>query len=165
MKNLILSILILFLYKFSFAQIGNLKTDPKYKDVKLGSSSSFELHRYYSSRDTSDDSISQHEYSITFRNAEFIKLYEYKTVRFNANWADLLKLYTLMNSVFIDPNKSNKDYSISFTLGEKDVLIKTENDWLGGNYGEFFGDNGFFYYNKRMLDKVFLFFIPPVKEN
>lgn len=131
----------------SYGQI-EMKESPKVfviGSVKPGARTIAELTRTVIDSDTA--------YGLTFSNAKYTTLSDYKTVIFRGS-ETIDQLYNLMKTVFTDENKKNKDYKIDFKLGDNDVSIMNYRV-MGITSMWFWSDGAYFYLSEKQVDKLF----------
>lgn len=61
-------------------------------------------------------------YFFTFKNEKYTTIVDFQHVSF-VNSKTLSDLYKIMKSAFLEENKKDKDFMVSFKLGDKDVFV------------------------------------------
>lgn len=79
---------------------------------------------------------------------------DFQKVSFKNAGGTLLTLYKLFKSVFADENKGNKQYKVSFTLGNDPAFISVSRGKLV-KMAEFRTDKGYFSITENQVDKLF----------
>lgn len=113
MKKLILLSGFLLSTVLAFSQI---KVQSMEKTTLIGKCDRADLSYIAHGKDTT--------YFITFRNAEYTTLSDYKTVEFSGEGNTLSSLYDILMSFFSDQNRKNKEYEVPFMLGDNQMLCK-----------------------------------------
>jgi len=152
MKKVITASALVFINAFGFSQISAPKKDsPSTVVGKISPMGSFiaELSYRLNSVEAAD-SI----YTLRFRNAKYKTMTELESLDFSSSGNTVSQFYTALKSVFLDENKSNKDYAITFTLG-KDVVAVSAYRSVGVLMVMFQKGDGHFFLTEKQLDKLF----------
>lgn len=147
MKKLL--ILAMLLPVVSKAQLEITKTEKSfdYSKVKRGGSLIAELTYKVDGADT--------VFTLLYRNAEYQQLIDFQSVVFNGGKQVLDGLETLLRSVFLEDNKKDKNYEVSFRLGDQDVIVSIIKTW-GYISAMFFTHKGYCYLTEKDINKLFL---------
>ena len=93
-------------------------------------------------------------YSIFYRNRKYQQIIDIKYISFKGGQKTLDQLEEIFLSVFSDENRKNKEYKMSFKLGDQQVIISNETT-MGIVGAQFFTEEGYFSLNKKMVNKLF----------
>jgi hypothetical protein len=145
MKHLILFILFLYLSGNSFSQFQKVEAT-KYVSIgkwKNGGRLSHELS--YSVDDNNDTT-----YRLLYTNESYSQIIDLKAIRFSEEGSTLDSLYSTLKECF----SREKDYQISFKLGEELVTVKVDK-MMGMKYIIVLSSQGYFTLTKNGLEKLF----------
>lgn len=81
-------------------------------------------------------------YTLSFQDNRFTQITSIKSVSFNSDGDALNSVYFIFKSVFKDENKKNKDYNVTFNLGQKTVQV-TNSRMMGITYVRLLVDNSY----------------------
>jgi hypothetical protein len=117
MKKLLV-LLISFVSFASYGQISviNIPKSNEVGKVKSGMYTHAEITYMVDDKDTT--------YTFTYLDAQYKMLTEYKSVYFQSDGKSLESFYKICKSVFNEQNKKNKDYSVSFKLGNDFMFVR-----------------------------------------
>ena len=151
MKKLITAAMLL-LSVGCFAQISQIEKAPEQKIVgKIAPMGSFIAELTWSPMsERPQDST----YTLMFRNQKFKTLNEREYVIFLGVEGTFGQLYGVFKSVFAPENKSNKDYMVSFKLGNTDVTI-AHYQTMGIVGAMFMAKNAYVVLTESQVDKLF----------
>jgi hypothetical protein len=85
---------------------------------------------------------------ISYQNAKYTTITDFRAIGFYADTSDLDKLFEMLLEVYTTGNE------ITFTLGES-TLIVSKNKWLSVYVSEQSKTDSFFLLNKRQLERLF----------
>lgn len=148
MKPILLSIFT-FIAVSSFSQIQVNKIEPANVVGRIKSVGSLVAEITYRIQEDKDTL-----YTLLYRNSEYSTLVDYQSVKFSSEGNTLNELYKIMKSVFADENKKNKDYKVSFKLGETEVIVSNFR-MMGVTNAMFFTRKGHFFISDKQLEKLF----------
>jgi hypothetical protein len=81
-------------------------------------------------------------YTLSFQDNRFTQITSIKSVSFNSDGDALNSVYSIFKSVFKDENKKNKDYNVTFNLGQKTVQV-INSRMMGITYVRLLVDNSY----------------------
>ena len=150
MKHLFLFLFAITLTATSFSQL-QVKESPKPKTVignyKAGGTTHYELSYKL---DEDKDTV----YTLLFKNAAYRYAVDYEAITFNSDGNTLNELYKVLKSVFSPDNIKDKNYRVSFTLGETEVIVSNYR-LMGITSAMFYTDRGHTFIGEKQLDKLF----------
>lgn len=143
------TILILLLLPFMIKSQIEMKEKMVFTEVgKVKNGASTDGKIEYTVSDASDTA-----YIFMFRNLKYPTMSDFKTVSFYGE-NTLNELYKIMYAVFLEENKNNKDYDVSFKLGKTDVSVRRYKTM--GILTVWFESNGaYVYFSEKQLKKLF----------
>jgi hypothetical protein len=119
MKKLIIVSMITLVSFVSYGQIQvyNVNTTPKTSIGKIKSGLAFvaEMEREVEGKDTT--------YTLYYQEGQYQHITSIKSLHFNSVGNSFDSFYEICKSVFKDENKKNKDYMVTFKLGDKDIAV------------------------------------------
>ena len=91
-----------------------------------------------------DDKIDDKDtvYTLSFQDNRFTQITSIKSVSFNSDGDALNSVYSIFKSVFKDENKKNKDYNVTFKLGQETVMVANSR-MMGITYARLFVNNSY----------------------
>lgn len=93
-------------------------------------------------------------YTLKYRDASFTRIDSYHRISFLSVENAVDNLYKALKSVFTPENRSNKDYSLSFGLGGKEVGIKQTRAY-GPVMAVFYSESAMVFLSEKHVDKLF----------
>ena len=81
-------------------------------------------------------------YTLSFQDNRFTQITSIKSVSFNSDGDALNSVYSIFKSVFKDENKKNKDYNVTFKLGQETVMVANSR-MMGITYARLFVNNSY----------------------
>lgn len=81
-------------------------------------------------------------YTLSFQDNRYTHITSIKSVSFNSDGDALNSVYTIFKSIFKEENKKNKDYSVTFKLGQETVMVANSR-MMGISYVRFFVGNSY----------------------
>ena len=81
-------------------------------------------------------------YTLSFQDNRYTQITSIKSVSFNSDGDALNSVYSIFKSVFKDENKKNKDYNVTFNLGQKTVQV-INSRMMGITYVRLLVDNSY----------------------
>jgi len=136
-KILVVAIaLIASLNSFSQVQVINVDKNESVTVGKLKSGLSFvaDLEYKVDEKDTT--------FTLSFQDNRFTHITSIKSVSFNSDGDALNSVYSIFKSVFTEDNKKNKDYNVTFKLGQETVMVANSR-MMGITYARLFVNNSY----------------------
>ena len=151
MKKLSMVFLLALVATVSFGQIQvyNVNKTPKTSIGKLKSGLAFvaEMESEVEGKDTT--------YTLSFHDARYTQIVSIKSLYFNSVGNSFESFYEICKSVFKEENKKNKDYMVTFRLGDKDIAV-VNSRMMGITYVRILVDNsGTIQLLESQIDKLF----------
>jgi hypothetical protein len=148
MKASLLFVAVFFVTTNLSAQIEIKETLPKFTvgTYKAGGV----MHTELSYRITDKDTV----YTLIYKNAKYSSLVDYKSISFNSDNNTLQTFYNLLKSFFSNEHKKDKDYKVSFKIGDTNVTASNFRT-MGITGVTLFTPEGYITMNERMVDKTF----------
>lgn len=142
--------LTLILLLFAATASGQITTPKEFKPVLIGKAGPLgtvlaQLEYSIEGQDTM--------YILTFKDAKYERIVARKSVVFKETGGVKDQLYTVFKSVFSDENKSNKQFTVTFKLGDEEVIVKRYSG-LGAAL-TFFAKSGYVHLTENQVDKLF----------
>jgi hypothetical protein len=81
-------------------------------------------------------------YTLSFQNNRFQQIVAIESIHFNADGNTLYGFYSICKSVFSEENKKNKDYSVTFKLGNQTIMV-VNSRMMGTTYLRIFAGNAY----------------------
>jgi hypothetical protein len=138
MKKVIMTSLLVLVASFSFGQIQVYKVDktPPTSIGKLKSGLAFvaEMEREVNGMDTT--------YTLSYQDNKYQHITAIQSLQFNSVDNSFDTFYEICKSVFKEENKKNKDYSVTFKLGQETIVV-TNSRTMGTAYVRIFSGNGY----------------------
>ena len=138
MKKILVVAIALIATVNSFGQVQIIEVD-KNQSVTIGKLKSgfafvAELEYKLDNKDT--------VYTLSFQDNRYTQITSIKSVSFNSDGDALNTVYSIFKSVFKDENKKNKDYNVTFNLGQKTVQV-INSRMMGITYVRLLVDNSY----------------------
>jgi hypothetical protein len=93
-------------------------------------------------------------YTLRFNNMKYTHIDAITSVQFSGIGNAVSGLYKVFKSVFSEENKSNKDYTVQFTLGKELVSI-SHTKGMGITSAMFLIKDAYFMLTEKQVDKLF----------
>lgn len=134
------------------AQVGTpQKVAPEKTVGKISTVGTFIAELTYSENQEEKDTT----YTLRFRNYAFRRITDIRSIQFSGIGGAADELYKMMKAVFSEENKSNKDYAVDVTVGEKLIQIGNHRE-MGTTMVRFItGENSYGLLTERQVDKLF----------
>jgi hypothetical protein len=81
-------------------------------------------------------------YTLSFQNNRYQQIVAIESIHFNADGNALDGFYSICKSVFSEENKKNKDYSVTFKLGNQTIMV-VNSRMMGTTYVRIFVGNAY----------------------
>lgn len=152
MKYLLTVLIISMLCNYSNAQIGTpVKSTPSIVVGKIAPLGTFIAELSYRQNEVDEKDTT---YTLRFRNQKYTRIDSYESVEFSGIGNAVEDLYKAFKSVFTEENKSNKEYSITFTMG-KDVVMISNYKVMGITSALFLVKGAHVSLTEKQVDKLF----------
>ena len=94
-------------------------------------------------------------YTLSFQNNRYQQIVAIESINFSSDGNALDGFYSICKSVFSEENKKNKDYSVTFTLGNQTIMV-INSRMMGIPYVRILVGNSFtFPLLESQIDKLF----------
>jgi len=94
-------------------------------------------------------------YTLVFQDARYTKITSYESITFSGKDSTVEKLYDVFQSFFSDPIKEDKDYKLSFLLGNESITLSNYRAFGGNSIRVIKSNGGNITFSEKQIKKLF----------